>query len=182
MLITGFPSPAAHHSGASGRRRPIGAQAPNAGKPRAAARSRARAWPALLLALAWALLAGCHREPPEQALRSTIAKMQAAAEAHDNDALFEPIADDFTGSEGMDRTAFRRYVTFMGMRHKSVGASLGPMDVKLFGDRATVKFTAALTGGAGLLPQQAQVYDVDTAWRLEGADWKLISARWKAAL
>lgn len=135
-----------------------------------------------LCAIVLLLLAGCHRDPPETALRNTIATMQKAAEAHDTSALFDPIAEDFVGSEGMDRTAFRRYVTLMGMSHKSVGVSLGPLEVKLFGDRATVKFTAALTGGAGFLPEQAQVYDIDTGWRLEGGDWKLISATWKAKL
>lgn len=128
------------------------------------------------------LLTACSREPPEAALRATISEMQKAAEAHDNDALFEPIAGDFAGSEGMDRTAFRRYVTLLGMRHKSVGVNLGPMDVKLFDDRATVKFTAAITGGPGFLPDQAQVYQVETGWRLEGGDWQLISAKWKPTL
>ena len=127
-------------------------------------------------------LSACRKEPPEQALRNTITAMEAAAEAHDNDALFEPIADDFAGSEGMDRQAFRRYVTFMGMRSKSVGVQLGPLDVKLFDQRATVSFTAALSGGEGLLPSRVQVYDVDTGWRLDDGEWKLISAKWKPQL
>jgi len=145
--------------------------------------TRASALLPALFALMLALLIGCSHEAPETALRNTIASMQKAAETHDTDALFEPIAEDFSGSEGMDRKAFQRYVTFVGMRHKSVGVSLGPLDVKMFGDRATVKFTAAITGGAGgLLPEQAQVYDIDTGWRLEGNDWKLISAHWKPQL
>ena len=131
---------------------------------------------AAILAL---VLAGCRKEPPEQALRNTIAAMEAAAEKHDNDALFASIAEDFSGSEGMDRQAFRRYVTFTGMRSKSVGVQLGPLDVKLFDQRATVTFTAALSGGEGLLPDRVQVYDVDTGWRLDGGEWKLISAKWK---
>ncbi len=130
----------------------------------------------------FALLAGCRHEAPEQALRKTIDGMVTAAEGHDTDALFEPIAEDFAGSEGMGRTEFRRYVTVMSLRQKSVGVSLGPLDVKMFGDRATVSFTAALTGGPGWLPDQAQVYDVDTGWRLEDGDWKLISAKWKPKL
>ncbi len=128
------------------------------------------------------VLAGCRKEPPEQALRNTIAAMEAAAEKHDNDALFDSIAEDFTGSEGMDRQAFRRYVTFTGMRSTSVGVQLGPLDVKLYDNRATVAFTAALSGGEGLLPDRVQVYDVDTGWRLDDGEWKLISAKWKPQL
>ena len=70
----------------------------------------------------------------------------------------------------------------MSLRQKSVGVSLGPLDVKMFDNRATVTFTAALTGGPGWLPDQAQVYDVDTGWRMEDGDWKLISAKWKPRL
>ena len=127
-------------------------------------------------------LSGCRKQPPEQALRNTITAMEAAAEAHDTDALFEPIAEDFSGSEGMDRQAFRRYVTFMGMRSKSVAVQLGPLEVKLYEERASVAFTAALSGGEGLLPSRVQVYDVDTGWRLDDGQWKLISAKWKPQL
>lgn len=127
-------------------------------------------------------LAACGREPPEQALRDTIATMEAAAEAGDADALFEPIAEDFAGSQAMDREAFRRYVLVMGLRQQTVGVQLGPLDVKLYGDRASVAFTAALTGGPGWLPDRAQVYDVTTGWRLDDGDWKLISASWREKL
>jgi hypothetical protein len=158
---------------------PIGAQAPNAGKP-------SQGWSRGLLPLFSALVLGalvsCSHEPPEQALRSTIAAMQQAAEAHDTDALFEPIAEDFSGSEGMDRQAFRRYVVLTGMQNQKVGVQLGPLDVKLFDHRATVSFTAALSGGATWLPERAQVYQVETGWRLEDGDWKLISAKWEPRL
>jgi len=128
------------------------------------------------------LLSACKHTPPEQALRETIAKMQAAGEARDMDALFQPIAEDFTASQGMDRQQFRRYMTLVSMRQKSVGVTLGPVQVKLYGDRATASFTAAITGGPGFLPDQAQVYDIETGWRLQGDDWQLISARWKEKL
>ncbi len=134
--------------------------------------------PALGIALVLGLLPGCKRDPPEQALRKTIATMQAAAEAGDTDALFAPIAEDFAGSEAMDRQAFRRYVMVLRLRNAKVSVTLGPIDVKLYGDRASADFTAALAGGAGLLPERARVYSVSTGWRMEGSEWKLISARW----
>ena len=177
MLMPGFRSPAApHHSGAYRLFDQIGAHAPIAGKARAAIVSA-------LLGIALSLgLAACKHTPPEQALRDTITKMQEAGEKGDVDALFDPIAEDFSGSEGMDRTAFRRYVTLMRMRQKAVGVTLGPIDVKLYDDRATANFSATITGGPGLLPNQAQIYDIETGWRLEGSDWKLINAKWKPKL
>ena len=134
---------------------------------------------ALLAAMAFT---GCKREPPEEALRNTVAAMEAAAEKGDADALFDHIAEDFGGNEGMDREAFRRYVMVMGLRRETVGVQLGPLDVQLFGDRASAKFTAALTGGPGWLPNRAQVYDVTTGWRLQDGEWMLISATWKPQL
>ena len=140
----------------------------------------------LLAALAAGVLllfpVACKRTPPEQALRETIAKMQAAGEARDLDALFEPIAEDFAGAQGMDRQAFRRYVTLSAMGHRNIGVTLGPIEVTLYGERATARFTAAIRGGPGMLPSQAQVYAIDTGWRLEGGDWKLITATWKEQL
>ncbi len=159
---------------------PIGAYALGAGKAR-------RRWLHGLVtasALACAgLLAGCSHEPPEQKLRDTIAGMQAAAEARDADELFAPIAEDFGGPGGMDRESFRRFVTLVSLRNEKVGVQLGPMDVKLFGqDRATVRFTAATSGGSGWLPDSAQVYQVETGWRMQDGDWKLISATWDPSL
>ena len=168
MLMPGFPSPAAHHSGAYRPFGTIGAYALNAGK--------------LAALLLFFLLAGCHRTPPEQALRDTIAKMQSAGETGDLDALFEPIAEDFSGSGNMNREAFQRYVTLMSLRSRQVGVTLGPVEVKLYGERASARFTAAITGGPGLLPSQAQVYAIDTGWRLEDGEWKLINATWKEQL
>ena len=175
MSIPGFRSPAAHQTGANRPSASIGAYAQNAGKPRAGGPL------ALLLGLAL-LLPACKHTPPEQALRDTIAKMQSAGETGDVDALFKPIAEDFSGSEGMDRTAFKRYVTLMRMSHKDVGVALGPIEVKLLGDRATANFTATITGGPGFLPDQAQIYDIQTGWRLSGSDWQLINARWTPKL
>ena len=124
-------------------------------------------------------LAGCSRTPPEQALRETIAAMEAAAEARDSSALVEHLAEDFAGPDGMDRERFRRYLAVIWLRNRDVGVTLGPLEVELMGERATVSFTAAARGGAGLLPERADVYQVRTGWRLEGGDWKLISADWE---
>ena len=93
------------------------------------------------------LAAGCAKEPPEAALRATIAGMQAAAEARDADALADAVSEEFVGPGGMDRDQFRRTMAVAWLRDKNVGVQLGPLDVELVGDRARVEFTAGTTGG-----------------------------------
>jgi len=126
--------------------------------------------------------AGCAKDPPEAALRATIASMQEAAEARDAAALVGSVSDDFAGPHGMDRDQFRRYLAVLWLRDREVGVRMGPLDVELIGDRARVDFTAATTGGQGWMPDRAQIHQVTTGWRLEGGDWKLISADWQPVL
>jgi hypothetical protein len=155
--------------------RSIGAYAPGSGK----APAGGAGWHVFAVFAVLALLAGCARTPPEEALRATIDTMRAAAEARDADALAAHVAEDFAGPGGMDRDRFRRTAALLWLRSRTVGVTLGPLDVDVRGEHATVRFTAMTRGGEGLLPDEAQVYEVDTAWRLEGGDWRLISARWE---
>jgi hypothetical protein len=125
-------------------------------------------------------LAACSRPAPEQALRETLAAMQSAIEARDAEALDDRIAEDFIGPEGMDRRDAHRLAQLVFLRNQEIGATLGPLQVSMQDQHATVNFSAALTGGRGqLLPDSAQVYQVTTGWRLRGDEWELVSAEWK---
>ncbi|MGQ4659293.1 nuclear transport factor 2 family protein [Lysobacter sp. F6437] len=137
---------------------------------------------ALVLAAA-CLLAGCARTPPEQALRETMQALRGAVEQRDASAVADHLADDFVGPDGMDRDGARRLAAVAFLRHRDVGVTLGPVDVSVKQDHATVHFTAVLTGGSGrALPDAARLYDVETGWRLEEGDWHLTSARWTPRL
>ncbi|MDZ4046972.1 MAG: nuclear transport factor 2 family protein, partial [Pseudoxanthomonas sp.] len=74
-----------------------------------------------LFALVLATAAGCSREPPEEALRATIADMQAAAEARDSEGVVASFAEDFAGPGNMDRDQFRRYLALVWLRNREVG-------------------------------------------------------------
>ena len=139
---------------------------------------------ALLVFACVALLIACARTPPEQALREVIGELQQAIDARDAGELDRFLAEDFVGNEGLDRRGIRRLAAALFLQHRQVGARIGPLDVQLTDDRhATVRFTAALSGGAGgLLPDQAQVYQVESGWRLQDGDWVMTSARWTPAL
>jgi hypothetical protein len=135
---------------------------------------------ALLVVLG--LLSACSRTPPEQALRATIATLQGSIEQRDAAAIEDVLADDFIGPEGLSREGAQRMAQLMFLRYRGVGVSLGPLEVDLKEENATVRFTAALTGGAGALPESGQLYDVETGWRLIDDEWRLVSARWEPKL
>jgi hypothetical protein len=135
-----------------------------------------------LFVLCCLCLNACSKPAPEQALRDIIGQLELAATSKDSGAFFKHFANDFAGSEGLDRDNFRRYVQLIWLQHKDIGVQMGPLDVKLLGDRASVDFTVALTGGQGLVPESGQIYQVRTGWRQEGDDWLLISAVWKPIL
>jgi ketosteroid isomerase-like protein len=134
-----------------------------------------------------ALLPSCSRTPPEQRLRDTVATLQTAIETHDVGAMKKMLADDFVGTEGLDRDGATRLAQLMFLQHRDISVSLGPLRLELSPqsapDHATVHFTAGLTGGSGTgLPDSAHLYEVETGWRLEGNEWRLTSASWTPRL
>ena len=130
-----------------------------------------------------ALLAGCAKAPAEERLRARIGAMQDAIVARDVSAFMEGVAEDFTGSGGLDRAALQQLVRLQVVRNASIGAAIGPVEVQLQGERATVDFQVVLTGGSGgLLPERAQAYDVKSGWRDGDDGWQVFNAEWKAAL
>lgn len=137
-------------------------------------------------ALVWLLLASlaaCSRSPPEARLRERIATMQEALEARQPADFVAGIAEDFDGESGLDRDGVRNLLRLQLLRNAKIGATTGPLQIELHGERATVSFSAVLTGGAGgLMPSSAQAWKVTTGWRDGPDDWQVIQARWEPVL
>lgn len=140
-----------------------------------------RTWFIALLAVMSTV--GCAPTPPEQELREAMSAVQSAIEARDAGRMDEWLADDFIGPDGLDRAGARRLAQAMFLRHRDVGAKLGPVELALQEGHATVRFSAVLTGGSGaLVPDAARIYDVETGWRRDDGEWRLTSARWTPRL
>lgn len=131
-----------------------------------------------------ALLVACHRTPDEQRIRESIAVMQRSVEAGQPHDFMSYVTKDFTGNAGaLDRDGLMNILRVEVLRNEKAGVALGPIDVDLQGDRATVHVTATLTGGAGgLLPDRASVYAITSGWRREGSDWRCYNAAWEQRL
>ena len=126
------------------------------------------------------VVSACSRSDPEQAVRAQVDALQEAIDARDAGAVEDLLAEDFIGNEGLDRRGAKQLAAGVFLRHREIGARLGPVTVELRGKgEAIARFSVLATGGSGgLLPEQGQVYQVQTGWRLQDGDWKLLNASW----
>ncbi len=138
----------------------------------------------MCLTLAMLAIAGCHRTPDEQRIRDTVVAMQAALEARDPRSFISHVSADFTGNDGqVDRNGLHNLLRAQVLRNESIGVTLGPIDVELQGDRATVRVSATFTGGSGgLLPERGSIYSISSGWKREGGEWRCYNAAWQQKL
>jgi hypothetical protein len=142
-----------------------------------------RTWWAWAIACVAILLAGCSRPPAEEQLRAALDAMQAAATERRPRDFMQFVADDFVGNDGVDGAALHNLLRAQLLRNKDIGATRGPLDIQVQGERATVKFSVVVTGGAGgLIPERAQSYSITSGWRLENGEWRIYLAEWTPAL
>lgn len=138
-------------------------------------------WPRLiLLILLLALLSACRQDTPEAALREKLAQMQTAASERRVAEFMEAVASDFAGNAGMDRAALHNMLRLQMLRNSAVGVSIGPLQIEIKGNSATVRMHVVLTGGSGTrLPDSAQAYAITSGWRLEAGQWRVYYADWE---
>jgi ketosteroid isomerase-like protein len=137
---------------------------------------------ALALLLVLAALSACHHGSDEDQVRQAIASAATAAQDNDADGVLAQVSDDFVGNDGdLDRRSLKQMLALRAFRHDSTGVLVGPVSVERQGDRLIATFTLTLTGGKpdSLLPDQADVFTMSTAWKREGRDWRCYSATWK---
>lgn len=135
------------------------------------------------LLLAVLLLGACGSSGTvEDQIKATIAAMETAGEAGERGVFLDHIADGFQGqSGGMAREDFARYLFLQLNERRRVEATVFPIAVDVQGPNlAIARFNVLLTGGAGLIPDDGQLFAVETQWVLENGDWLLWRADWRA--
>lgn len=148
---------------------------------------RATAYTVITLQALW--LSACGPPPPtEQAIITAIKEMAAGIEQRDSSAVVEHFHPDLQISErhhgNVDLDKLRRIMAAAFFRHRNISVVLTNIQVtpdNIRDDLASAQFNALVTGGSGgILPDQAQLYRIESQWRNDG-DWKLISLQAKRA-
>jgi hypothetical protein len=143
----------------------------------------------LLTVLVWcaATLPGCRRTPDEVQVREAIASIGHAAETNGASDVVAPLSDDFSGNDAngvgeLDRRALANIVRLFALRGEHIGVTIGPITIEHRGERMVATFTATLSSGSHLFPDQLGVYQIESGWRSEGGKWRCYTASWKHSI
>jgi len=134
-------------------------------------------------ALAVLALVSCGQKlTVEQQVIATLRDMESAAEEGRHLDFMAYVAQDFSAQQGaMARLDFHRFMIFQINQHRRLQAQFFPIYVSETGeDTASAHFKLLVTGGAGLLPDSGQLFEVETQWVRDGGDWLLRRADWEA--
>lgn len=129
-----------------------------------------------------AVAVACAQPPDAEAIRAAITEMVRASEAQRSSDMLARISDDFTGNDGeVDRAQLANLLRVQLLAHRSIGVSLGTIDIELSGDRATARFDATLTDASGRwLVDRRAVLRLVTGWRRERGAWRCYNATWSS--
>ena len=132
----------------------------------------------LLLILLQGLLAACDNTPPEQAIKDALAEIETAIENGDASTVMDRLSDDIAverRSRILQRKDIHRTLVGVFFRYPNrnitftrIRIELDPVTQK----QARVQFTALAWGGQNVLPDDADSYQVDSHWQLDG-EWKI---------
>lgn len=134
----------------------------------------------LLLILLQGLLAACDNTPPEQAIKDALAEIETAIEDGDTGTVMGRLSDNAT-VERRGRTLQRKEIhrTLVGLFFRYPNRNITFTRIRIDLDpvtqeQARVQFTALAWGEKNVLPDDADSYQIDSHWLLDGG-WKIDS-------
>lgn len=134
----------------------------------------------LLPVLITLLLISCSKpDGPEQIIAANIAQLEEGIEQKDPDQVMELIHENFSTGSGADKLWAKRSMAFYMLRHSNIEIVTSGLNISLEPDSARATFSALITGGQGLIPEQGAWYQIETEWRLQNDEWLLIYTNWK---
>ena len=140
----------------------------------------------LLFGILFGSLNFCSETPPaEEQIRTKINQGKQAIENLNPDELEDVLAPEFeirTGSKNYDLNLIQKTMKLYAFRKQKVNIALGPLQIEMDPyntQLASMKTSALITGGRGLLPEDGRLYHVKTKWRLFDDEWLLTHLSWE---
>lgn len=123
---------------------------------------------------------GCSKAPsPEIAISDNIKRMEVGIEEKNSGDVIELLHRNFGTKSGNDTQWVKQLLAIYMIKYQNIEIVISGMAISVDSTNAKAQFTALVTGGKGLIPSQGALYDLDTDWRLEDGEWRLVYAHWQ---
>lgn len=133
----------------------------------------------LVLLVPILFLVACRGDDDASQLRAKMDEMEAAIETQRPGDFMDYVADDFqSGNSGFNKEQLHAYLVGLRFRNPDISITRGPAEVELFGDRATVRVTAVVSGGQGVLPDRMDQIHIISHWQKVDGEWRCFGAEW----
>ena len=136
----------------------------------------------LALLLIVPLLSSCGRNDPQAALEAAVQQLQDNIEAKRSSAVLEQLHAQFRAEQEYDREWAKRTMLGLFMRHQNVGVIAFSKRSQIdptYPEKGHTEAEIALTGAAGLIPDNAAHYRLKLEWWLEDGEWQLARLNWQ---
>ena len=132
--------------------------------------------PLLLLGL----LSGCSEQKTDEVMiQEQIDNLQEAIETHDTGRFMSVIDETYQDQLNNDRKALYRLLLGYFLRYKDISVFVSASQIEVTQIRAEVRSQLVVTGGRGLLPEDARHYQVISCWKKTEGEWLLNCLEWQ---
>ena len=136
----------------------------------------------LALLIILPLLSSCGRNDPQAALEAAVQQLQDNIEAKHSSAVLEQLHTQFSAQQQYDREWAKRTMLALFMRHQNIAVIAFSKRSQIdptYADKGHTDAEIALTGAAGLIPDNAAHYRLKLEWWLEDGEWQLARLNWE---
>lgn len=125
------------------------------------------------------VLSGCAEQKTDEALiQEQIDTLQTAIETHDRGSFMAVVDESYYDQLNEDRKALQRMLLGYFLRNKDISVYVSANQIAVTQIRAEVQSQVVVTGGKGLLPEDARHYQVLSCWKKVDGEWLLSCLEW----
>ncbi len=136
----------------------------------------------LALLIILPLLSSCGRNDPQAALEAAVQQLQDNIEAKRSSAVLAQLHAQFSAEQQYDREWAKRTMLALFMRHQNVSVIAFSKRSQIdptYAEKGHTEAEIAVTGAAGLIPDNAAHYRLKLEWWLEDGEWQLARLNWQ---
>lgn len=125
------------------------------------------------------LLACSEPQSDEQLIRTALDKMSQAVKVKQRQDLLAYLSHDFRGQQRMSKADINGLIFYHFRRNQQLVIVLSGVTVEVKVGQAMVSAYLLLSGTNATLPERGRLLLVESNWRKEQDQWRVITANWQ---